>query len=407
MPIAKRSKGFVTALAGFGLSWRQNAALVATTLAIILLPILILADRGPDVTVPLHLDFAAIARLLAALPLLMLAAPWFEQLMEEALEHAPRAQLVPAAAVGRYQGWVSRLRDLRTHPVAEIVIVALAIGSTILHPPLPGPLAGLKGWGFAVSGELNAAGFWYCHVAMALLRTVLLLWAWRLLLWTIFLGSLPFLHLDLNPAHPDGTAGIGYVGFVQQRLAVVLAANGFILSGIIANRVWWRGEEIERHFHALASYVILYPLILLLPLVLTVPLLLRTKQRGIFAFGGIGQQLARAFHDRWIAGAPVEEPLESPNPSAVADFGAVYGSVQNMRIFPMGGWNILAIFVSAMAPLTLLIFLYVPPESLLRSALAELPPIDLVYAVTEDHPAPKAPPHGEAGAMREAEAPAN
>ncbi len=257
--------------------------------------------------------------------------------------------------------------------------MVVAIVTAFLQPSLPGPLLGLSGWGFNAAGELNGAGIWYVFVVLPMFRFLMLLWIWRLLLWTLYMGKLAFLPLDLKPSHPDGAAGLGYLGFVQQRLSLLLITGSFMLAGSAANRIAHRGESIADLFHPLLVFVVVYPLSLLLPLVLLVPMLMRVKRQAIFDYGVIGHSMSGDFQRGWVDRAGgVETPLESPNPSAMADFGAVHSTVENMRVIPIRTFGFGVMLASAIAPLLLLVLLMVPLEALLKSALAEMPPFDLL-----------------------------
>jgi hypothetical protein len=110
---------------------------------------------------------------------------------------------------------------------------------------------------------------------------------------------------------------------------------------------------------------------------------MRVKRRAVFAYASIGQSMAADYRGRWAErqDAPEgEDKLSSPSHSAMADFGAVYVTVAAMRVIPLSGWQFATMVISACAPFFLLIFLLVPFDVLVRSALAEIPPLDLIAA---------------------------
>lgn len=371
-------------LVGFGQSrlGSVRSALILTLL--IAVPLIALANRGLLVSIPFSQDYAVLARVFVALPLLVISASHFQSLISEALVQAPRAGLVSDDALQTYERWLALLNRLRSSRLVEILFVVLALASILWRNAIPGPLLGYTGWGYDPQGDLNAAGKYYVFVFLPLFRFITLLWLWRLLLWTVFLGSLSFLKLNLNPAHPDGAGGIGYLGFVQQRLSVFLVVGSFMLAGSAANRIAHLGERPEQHFYVLLGFILLYPTILLAPLLLTTPLLLQAKRDGIFRYGVIGQDMTMAFQRKWIdSSVPGDEQIESPNPSAMTDFAQVHGIVQQMGILPITRWGVASMYAAATAPLLLLIFLQVPLDTLLRSALSEVPPLDLVASAQQ------------------------
>ena len=367
----------------FGLSRHRASILAALMLPILGAPLFALSDWRAGIEVPLTQDFAVLARVLLVMPLLIAAAPQFDMLIDRAMEQPMRAGLLSPRMLQRHRDWSARLRALRGNRAINIVLVLMAVGSCLWQPILPGPLLGLTGWGFGADGRLNAAGGWYVFLFMPLFRFLILMWLWRLLLWTVLLGSLARLNLRLNAAHPDGAGGLGYLGFVQQRLSVLLVAGALMLAGSAANRIRHLGETMSDNLYPLVGYVLVYPLLLLAPLLLLTPLLLRAKRDAVLAYGVLGQQMAHAFHKGWIQqpDAP-DAQLLSPAPSAMADFGAVHATVAGMGLLPIRLNGILVMLLSAGAPLALLLFVQLPFDLLLRSALAEIPPFDLVAAAT-------------------------
>lgn len=365
---------------GFGTKRRGALALGPLWCIVLTAPLFAMANNSADVVVPLAQDFGVLSRLLITMPLLVMTAPLFDSLVDEATAYPARIGLLPPEAQSRMDRLAGHLRRLRANPVIEAVLASAAVAGAIIQPALPGPLIGLEGWGFNQMGELNAAGAYYALGGLAVFRFLILLWFWRLLLWTIYLARLALLKPALNPAHPDGVGGLAYLGFVQQWLSVALLAGGFMLAGSVANRLTFLGESLEAALPLLFAYAILYPLLLVAPLLLTMPTLIRTKRLGIFDYGAIGQAAAQAFCNEWIEGkAPDGNSLiSSPHPSAMADFTAMHGVVQKMSYLPITTTSLAFMIVSAAAPLLLLVLLQVPLEVLLQSALGEIPPFSFV-----------------------------
>ncbi|WP_199554431.1 hypothetical protein [Sandaracinobacteroides hominis] len=390
-PEVKPADSPIARLFGFGLTRMQATGMGLLFAFFCFVPIALLADKSADVAVPFTRDYAMLARVLVALPLVVAFSPHLQGLIDEALDHAPKSNIVTGADTTTYERWVHLVRQLRASRIAELLFVAMAFASGFTNQQIPGVLAGLHGWGYSAAGELNLAGQWYVHVVLPLFRLMVLIWIWRLLMWTLFLGSLSFLKLNLNPAHPDGAADLGYLGFVQQRLSIALAIGSLMLAGSAANRIAYLGEHLGDHLFPLLGFILLYPALLLAPLILTCPLLLRTKRNGVFEYSLIGDGMAAQFRRDWIDNpGDAGDRLASPNPSAMADFTMMHSVVQEMSILPIRSWAVISMFVAAAGPLLLLVLLEVPLDALLRSALSELPPLDLV--ATYSQPFPQAPP---------------
>lgn len=371
-------------LAGFGLPRRRASKLAVLLVAIAIIPIVVLtlATAGPRPEVPLSGDAATLVRIFLVIPLLVTSASNFSEMIHGAVHQPVRAELIPSARQERYKASCERLVRLSESTIAGFACLAIAIVSAILTPILPGPFLGLSHWGADASGALNAAGIWYAFVVMPLLRFILLMWLWRALLWVFAVWRLPSFDLQLQPAHPDGCAGIGYLGFVQLRLSVLLIAMSSMLAGSAANRILYLQQSFQDVAIPILIYIVFYSMLLIAPLLLLAPLLLRVKRQGVLQYGQIGQDLARRFHANWVDGR-VEDPLESPNPSAMADFAAVHATVRDMAIIPISARDFGWMMLSCCGPFLFLIFIFVPVDVLLKSALTEIPPMELIADVAK------------------------
>lgn len=372
-------------IAGFGVS-PGVATLTAVALTIVAFgPVagfaLMAGTVGEGVDVPLFSDIATLVRLLLVLPLLVTAAPHLDNLVQDALRHMGVSGLVSTDRIEAYRSRVHRMGRLRDSKLVTIVCLAVGIIPAVLNPLMPGPLAPLSNWAALGDQHHSPAGMWHNWVSIPILRYVLLLWMWRLLLWVVFLWRLPSLQLDLRPAHPDCSAGLGFLGFVQQRLSIVIAAAGMMLAGTAANHILYLGKTFEDLRYLLLGFVVLYPLLLVLPLFRIVPMLLMEKRRGVLLYGSLAYAMAKEFDTIWLSPhtqAKRTDLLESPHPSALADFGAVHANVQNLKWLPLTKGNLLWMIAAAIAPLTLLVFTVVPFEYLVRAVLLEMPPVDLL-----------------------------
>lgn len=379
-------------IAGFGLSRTKAALMAASLMALAIIPLLAMAQMraGPAPVVPLLGDAATLVRIFIVLPLMVMAAPQFSDLIREAMDQPMRLQLIPDAVGKDYRKWRDALVGLIESPLVALICLGLAIVSSVLRPMIPGPLVGLSHWGADASGHLNIAGTWHSYIVTPILRFIILMWLWRVLMWVISLWRLPAFHLQLQPAHPDGAAGIGYLGFVQQRLSVLLVALSSMLAGSAANRIIYLHESVTDVALPILVYIVFYSVLLIAPLFLISPLLLQVKRQAILEYGKIGQELARDFQAAWVEGE-VSNPLESPNPSAMADFGAVHSTVRDMAIIPIRTGDLGRIMLSCCGPFVFLVFIFVPLDVLVKSALAEIPPMELIAKASHPEAADDAP----------------
>jgi hypothetical protein len=96
--------------------------------------------------------------------------------------------------------------------------------------------------------HLTLAGDWYCFVSIPLFQFILLRWYLRLVIWFQFLWRVSRLNLRLLAMHPDRAGGIGFLGKSSYAFTPLLFAQGTVLAGLIASRIflpWGKPDVIQ------------------------------------------------------------------------------------------------------------------------------------------------------------------
>src|SRR5277367_3172632 len=88
------------------------------------------------------------------------------------------------------------------------------------------------------------AGYWYSFVSIPIFQFIFLRWYLRLGIWFLFLWRTSRLKLQLMPAHPDRSGGIGFLGTISYAFAPILFAQGTLLAGLIASRIFHQGQTL-------------------------------------------------------------------------------------------------------------------------------------------------------------------
>ncbi|MGH8038151.1 MAG: hypothetical protein ACREPD_10445 [Stenotrophomonas sp.] len=364
------------ALHGRRLSWWLAGALVALSL----LPMLLLANAAGMLWPRPHAmallgDYATLARLLLALPLLILAAPRADALLRNALRQLSHASLVPAHRQPRLQLLLQRVRRCRDSWWPELACIVLALAPLYFHGGVVSLLPGIPDW--RLQGDaLTPAGQWSAWVGMPLFRLVVLLWLWRFVLWTMLLWRLPSVGLVLHAEHPDRTGGLAFLGLAQERFSILGAAGGLLLAGACLNQITYLGETLYGLRHLLAGYVVGVTLLLVAPLLLLAPSLIRARRHALYRFDALGNRAANVFEERWQAASEVtagaESLLDHNDASAYADFSGVYQGVVAMSVIPVTRWNLLWIALPAAAPLLPLVLLAMSVDELVAKLFGML-----------------------------------
>ncbi len=303
---------------------------------------------------PLLGDYATLARLLLATPLLVLAAAPADALMRNAFRQLVQHSLVPAHRQQRLQALLRQVRHGRDGWWPEALCVLIAWAPALLDGHAVSLLPGIVDWRLHGTA-LTAAGYWYEWVSLPLHRLVVLLWLWRFALWTYLLWRLPRVGLVLRPQHPDGAGGLGFLGLAQERFAVLSLSSGLLLAGACLNHMTYLGESLHDLRHLLAGFVIGATALLVAPLLLLMPAMLRAKRHGLYRFDALGNRASATFDRRWkqddATGDGDDSLLDHGDASALADFSGLYHGLASMSVIPLNRWNLLWIAAPAMLPL--------------------------------------------------------
>ncbi|MCF7752164.1 hypothetical protein KQ945_15490 [Bacillus subtilis subsp. subtilis] len=362
------------------LSWWLAAALVVLSAGPLLLATTVAGTLWPAATgMALFGDAATLSRLLLALPLLVVAAPYADALLRTALRQLASAELVPARRRDRLDALLQRVRRGRDGWLPELLCVLLALAPLLVADHPVNLLPGIPDWRLH-GGQLTAAGRWYEWVALPLFRLLALLWLWRLVLWSLLLCGLPRVGLRLHAEHPDGAGGLAFLGLAQERFAILSLAGGLILAGACINHTQWLGEPLYAQRHLLAGYVIGTTALLLAPLLVLMPTLMRAKRHAMFRFDALGNRAAAVFDRRW-QGASLgiaagdsnsDSLLDHGDASAYADFSGVYQGLAQMSVVPFNRWNVLWIALHALVPLLPLVLFAMSIDELVKKLVGIL-----------------------------------
>lgn len=348
--------------------------------AVAFMPLLVLCGRDGTlhagaVAMPLLGDWVTMFRFFVAMPLLVLAVPGAEARLRAAIFQLFRSGIVAARDRARFGAVLDGARRARDSAFPELACLVLALLPVLARRIAPALVQGthvtLDSWRFAGEG-LSAAGQWSEDVSAPLFRFVVLLWLWRFALWAWLLWRFSRLHMELRPSHPDQAGGIGFLGQAQVRFAGLAAAGGFVVSGYCINLMRYSGETLFDLRYLIAGYVAGSTLLLLAPLAVMAIPLARAKRHGLSKYGQLGQRVADDFDRQWRRGA-APSMLDSPSPSALADYGGgAYANVAAMRLVPITRSSVFALLLAASAPFLPMLFLAMSLDELARDLFSIL-----------------------------------
>ena len=309
-------------------------------------------------------DYGVLARSLVAAPLLILGQAVAGPLLGAIVRHFREAGLVSTADVSRYCDIVRSTRRLRDSVMVEVVtaIAGLTLAAIFWTAPAPH----LPAWHHAAPGIASAAGWWHQFVSLPILMLLLLSWLWRLCLWTRFLWKVSRLDLLLIPSHPDGAAGLMFVGLSLEALVLPAFAVSSVIAGPLANRVMHSDAAIATFGAPVLAFVVLVLGLLAGPLVLFTDKLLATLHQGMLAYGGMARDLGLRLEHRWLGKPMREDALNANDFSATSDLYSIVRNVYAINIVPVSLRNLMVIVSAALLPFLPVVLLAMSPLALFK-----------------------------------------
>jgi hypothetical protein len=329
---------------------------------------------GRNVRMPFLQDLDVQVRFLLALPLLVVAELIVHQRIRPVVGQFVERGLIPEAARGKFDAAITSALRWRNSIVAEVVLIAVVYGVGVLFLWRKQMALEVASWyGVTTNGKLqpSLAGWWFGCVSLPLFQFLLLRWYYRLVIWAQFLWQVSRIKLNLLPTHPDRSAGLGFLAGVSYAFAPLLLAQGALLAGMIANRIFFTGARLPDFKVELIGLVAVMLFAVLGPLLVFAPSLERAKRTGLREYGALAQRYVREFEQKWLhGGAPVGEPLVgSADIQSLADLGNSFEVVKGMRWMPFTTQTVLQLVVATLLPVVPLMLTMVSLEELLDRLL--------------------------------------
>lgn len=268
-----------------------------------------------------------------------------------------------------FQKAIESALRLRNSVVVELalIVVVYTVGLLIWNSRMD---LGLVTW-FALPGSrwnLTPAGYWYVFVSLPIFQFILLRWYMRLLIWFRFLWQVNRIDLNLVPTHPDRCGGLSFLGKSSYVFAPILFAQGAMLSGVVADRVLYRGESLRSFRFEIAGLIVFLVAVVLVPLLMFSVRMARARRQGLAEYGLFAQRYVETFDQKWVRSPyPSDELLGSGDIQSLADLGNSYQIVREMRVVPFGLQDISRLAIATAAPLSpLLLTIFSFEELMIR-----------------------------------------
>jgi hypothetical protein len=336
--------------------------------------ILITALFNPDSLVSLLKDYRVSARLLIAVPVLLVGQLWVESRFRMVVEHITKARLLETPDMARLDNLIAMLRRLRDSVIPELAILFLLVVHDVTSYKTQLDATPWLAHGVGSDLHLTAAGWYAVLVSATMFQFLLGLGLWKWLLWAVFAFKMSRLNLKLVPTHADGHGGLGFLGLTP------IAFTPIAFAATIAIAATWRQEMLHDGANLMSFkepaivLAVIVALVALGPLAFFVPRLMALRRQGILDYGILGQIDSVAFHEKWIhrrAGHEAEFLTASEN-ITLNNFSQIYLKLGQLKPFPADKGALITLAASVAVPLLPMILAVIPIATVLKALLKAL-----------------------------------
>jgi hypothetical protein len=370
----------LTRLCGDELQWTTRRMVLLALLAWV--PLLLLSSLdgrawGGAVALTFLRDLEVHAKLLIAIPLLVAAEVTAHRRISPIVHGFLELGLVPDDQRPRFDAAIASATRMRNSVVAEVMLLAFVYAVGILVVWRTQSALEISSWYADTSSGrliLSPAGWWATIVSLPLAQFLLVRWYYRLFIWGRFLWRVSRLDLALRPTHPDGVAGLHFLGTSHRAFTTLLLAQGAVLAGMIASRIFYNDANLMSFKVELLGMVAVMVLAILGPLLAFTPLLRRIRRRGMEEYGLLGQAYSSTFEDKWLrGGASRDEPLlGSADIQSLSDLRSGFQVIKGIGLAPFSIRHVLSMAFTTLLPVTPLLLTVFSAEQLIDRVLKTL-----------------------------------
>jgi hypothetical protein len=353
---------------------RTLLATLVTWLPLIIFSLMQGLAYGAQVKIPLLRDFAVNVRFLVALPILILAESRIDQRWRTLVLQFLRSGLVNEAELPSFEAVLEKITRLRDRVLPEAVMLVVTYIPTVFSSTEL--LMSGSNWHSlgAASGEMSLAGWWFRLISQPFFRFLLLRWAWRMVLWALFLWRVSRINLYLVATHTDMAAGLGFLSEGQKAFSPIVFAGGAVVAGQIGNAIAYEGATLSSLKLPMIAYGVLAIFFLVVPLLVVLPALRKVKREALLEYGALVTNHDQLFDTKWIRGQqlPGDVILGNHDASSLADLGSSFTVVREMRLVPIDKPTLIALAVAAALPMAPVVLIATPADELVRAVLKML-----------------------------------
>jgi hypothetical protein len=159
---------------------------------------------------------------------------------------------------------------------------------------------------------------------------------------------------------------LGFLGVGQTKFGLFVLAIGSVYACVLGEKILYGDATLHSLIPNIAIFIGVILVAFLAPLLVFTPKLTAAKRKGLLEWEGLTARHNKAFRQRWISSDQTDQvPLGASDVSSLADLGASYSVVEEMRVVPFSLNAAIFLVASALIPmLPLLLTTFSPAEIL-------------------------------------------
>jgi len=293
-----------------------------------------------DITMPFIKDVVPNIRGLIVIPLLVLADNIIEPMMIRVLEYLRSSGVVPDSEHVKLENTVERMAYLINTKWIQLILLVLAVlVSWLLQADYVDMWTerGVTSWALHLEDggvDETMAGTWFLLITAPMVSFLLYRWIWRFIVWSILLYRISRMELELYASHSDLAGGLGMIGAGQALFGIVFLILATMLSSELASNILYEGDKLVDAKMVVLVFIVISIVVIAIPLLFFTKKLFNIKRKALAEYGALQHQISRDFHHQWIKDEG-KDLVDSMQPSAMADYSAVYEVVSTMRVIPL------------------------------------------------------------------------
>jgi hypothetical protein len=317
-------------------------------------------------------DIFTHVRFLVALPVMILGEGIVHRRIGPVVQRFIECRVVMPEDLPKFYAAIDSAMRIRNSIIGEIVLLAFVFtgGIWIWWHGVATDVASWYAWPQGGRMHLTRAGYWFAFACVPIFQFVWLRWYIRILIWFWFMFRVSRLRLQLLAAHPDRAGGLGFLGKSSYAFTPLLFAQGALVAGQIAGRIFFEGRSLLSFELLIVGFVTFFVLTILAPLCVFTPQLARAKREGLKEYGTLASSYVMDFRQKWLQTKPGDEQLlGTPDLQSLADLDNSFKIVREMRAIPFATEDAIRLLLITAAPMIPLLLTIMPLEQLLNQAV--------------------------------------